>query len=202
MCVEQLQKRFPRISSAMECPDTPWDKGDDFRVKKRPVEKPSCSAKFFLKFLKSKSISKGKLVDIGCGNGRNAVYFAEHGYEVHAVDRSDDVLKDLDLHGVMPHCHSVTDYWMFEDDFFDLAMDILCYSDQDDEAHRSIYLSELKRVLKPGGLFLLSVPACYQKEKLEKDFPGFEILLSEKTDDKIAGKEIKTLNIIFSLRRL
>src|SRR4030095_8965902 len=110
-----------------ESPDAPWAKDHDSRIKTQFKEPPSPAAVFFHEFLLSKSISSGKLVDVGCGNGRNAIFFAKHGYEVHAVDRSDDILKDMDLHGVMPYCHSVTEYLLFEDEFFDFAIDIFCY---------------------------------------------------------------------------
>jgi len=183
----------------MECPDTPWAGTQDHRIKKKQLPSPSHAALFFLEFLKSKGIVRGRLIDIGCGNGRNAVYFAEKGFEVHAVDRSDEVLKDLDLHGVMPHCHSVTDYWLFEDGFFNLAMDVLCYSSQDEPDYRERYMAELKRVLKPGAYLLLSVPAGYTKEKVEEEFPGFRVVSCEQSEDTMRGTSIRTLNLILEL---
>lgn len=180
----------------MESPDTPWARTHDGRMKRMLVPAPSRAAVFFMEFLRSEGIARGKLVDIGCGNGRNAIYFAEKGFEVHAVDRSDEVLKDIDLHGVMPHCHSVTDYWLFEDGFFDLAMDVLCYSEQDAPGHRERYMAELKRVLKPGSYVLLSVPEAYTKERVENEFAGFAVMSSEESEDRVFGKKLKVLNII------
>ncbi|MEW6748598.1 MAG: class I SAM-dependent methyltransferase [Candidatus Micrarchaeota archaeon] len=180
----------------MESPDTPWARSIDGRVKKKAVPSPSRAAVFFLGFLRLRGISQGRLVDIGCGNGRNAVYFAENGFEVHAVDRSDEVLKDLDLHGVMPHCHSVADYWLFEDGFFDLAMDVLCYSEQDAPGYRERYVAELKRVLKPGSYVLLSVPKGYTEARVKKEFSGFAVMSSEESEDRVFGKKLKVLNII------
>ncbi|MFH0738035.1 MAG: class I SAM-dependent methyltransferase [Candidatus Micrarchaeota archaeon] len=184
----------------MESPDLPWAGKWGHRLKKRPEEPPSLSAVFFLDYLSRRGIRSGRMVDIGCGNGRNAIYFAKNGFEVHAVDRSDEVLKDLDLHGVMPHCHSVTDSWLFEDGFFDLAMDVLCFSGQPESGHREIYLSELKRVLKPGGLLLLSVPSAdYRKEKTEKEFPGFRMIESQGGEDVQNGKKLKTMDLILAM---
>jgi SAM-dependent methyltransferase len=181
----------------MESPDVPWAKRDDGRIRKRPVEPPSVAAAFFLDFLKSRGIVRGRMVDIGCGTGRNAVFFAEMGFEVHAVDRSEDVLKDIDLHGVMPHCHSVTDGWLFEDGFFDLAMDIFCFSEQDRNGHRGLYFSELQRVLKPGAYLLLCVPASMgPKERIGAEFPGFGLAESVEYDDRIHGKAVKALGVI------
>lgn len=39
---------------------------------------------------------EGKVLDIACGDGRNAIYLAEAGYEVMAVDFSEEALKRLD----------------------------------------------------------------------------------------------------------
>lgn len=180
----------------MESPDVPWAKRDDARVR-RPVDaQPSRAAVFFLSFLKSNGVGSGRLIDLGCGAGRNAVFFAEAGFEVHAVDRSDDVLKDMDLHGVMPHCHSVTDCWLFEDDFFDIALDIFCFSEQKEPGPKAFYTSELMRVLKRGGYFMLSMPAGYGKENAALEFPGFEILASEEAEDVLYGKSVKTINLV------
>jgi SAM-dependent methyltransferase len=181
---------------SMESPDVPWARRDDGRVRKRIGQKPSRAAVFFLEFLKSAGIKGGRLIDLGCGVGRNAVLFVEMGFEVHAVDRSDDVLRDIDLHGVMPHCHSVTDSWLFEDDFFDFAIDIFCFSEHANSEGKGFYASELARVLKAGGYVLLSVPEGFAKEKIDADFAGFEIVASEVSEDMIYGKKEKALNLI------
>ena len=180
-----------------ESPDVPWAKSQDHRIKKPFREPPSRAALFFFEFLKSKGISGGRMVDLGCGNGRNAIYFAKNGFEVHAVDKSDELLKDMDLHGVMPHCHSVTEYWLFEDAFFDFAIDIFCYSEQSEDEKKKFYRSELSRVLRPGSYYLLSVPMEEGvKEKIEKEFGPLRILASEESEDKLAGKKVRTLNLI------
>ena len=178
-----------------ESPDAPWAKHVDARIKKRFTEPPSEAAFFLHAFLVGKGMKGGRLIDLGCGNGRNAVYFAKEGFEVHAVDRSDDVLKDLDMHGVMPHCHSVTDFWLFEDSFFDIAMDIFCYSSLSDPGKKELYRSELGRVLRQEGIFLLSVPDTYGIEGIKKEFGGFEVLLYEKGKDRVDGKNVGAHNL-------
>ncbi|MEW6722576.1 MAG: class I SAM-dependent methyltransferase [Candidatus Micrarchaeota archaeon] len=184
-----------------ESPDTPWAKNHDTRIKKKFDEPPSEAALFFHDFLKAAGVGGGRFIDIGCGNGRNAIYFAHQGFEVHAVDKSDEFLKDMDLHGVMPHCHSVTDYWFFEDSFFDLALDMFCYSELADEERKSIYRSELSRVLKPGGYYFLCVPEGFlSRAGVEKELPGYAVLFETSFEDKINGKKKKAVGFI--LRKL
>lgn len=160
-----------------ESPDVPWGDGeDDHGVAPEITEAPARAAVFFMKFLRSRSIASGRMVDLGCGKGRNAVYFAKNHFEVHAIDKKDEMLAGLDFHGIRSYCQDVTDFLLFEDAFFDLAMDIGCYEGQD-ESRKENYRKEIRRVLRPGGYLLIS--AKLAKEQLEKEFSDFEIIKCE-----------------------
>lgn len=37
-----------------------------------------------------------KILDIGCGNGRNLAQFAERGFDCHAIDFSENVVKEAE----------------------------------------------------------------------------------------------------------
>jgi cyclopropane fatty-acyl-phospholipid synthase-like methyltransferase len=58
-----------------------------WKIKKNPYQKYIIeeSVKKWAQFLKEKKI-KGKLLDVGCGNGKNSVYFAQKGFKVLGVD--------------------------------------------------------------------------------------------------------------------
>ena len=50
----------------------------------------------------------GKVLDVACGNGRHARFFAARGHPVEAVDRDPDVLARLaDAPGVTPLCADI-----------------------------------------------------------------------------------------------
>jgi tellurite methyltransferase len=51
-------------------------------------KKPSSICDKVIEIMKPSEDSRPKLLDLGCGEGRNAVYFAKHGFEVVGVDLS------------------------------------------------------------------------------------------------------------------
>jgi|GEM_PF-3135380 len=166
-----------------ESPDVIWAKSDDDEGKPEEFKHaPSPAALFFFDFLKSKGIRSGSVLDIGCGNGRDSVFFSKHGFDVHAFDiRS---AEGLERYGVKTHCASAMEFWLFENHSFGLIMDVLCYSEEPDPDRRAFYRSELSRVLNPEGLFLIAVPkSC---KKIAEEFVGFEIVASSEEADTLA----------------
>ena len=92
---------------------------------------------------------KGLALDIASGEGRNAIFAAEKGYQTLAIDVSE---VGLDKANVLAKDKSITietvvtdlDHWQFSQNTFDL---VLCFNFLD----RKIF-PEIKKSLKPGGL--------------------------------------------------
>jgi SAM-dependent methyltransferase len=101
-------------------------------------------------------------LDIGCGTGRNAVYLAEQGFSVKAMDYcipQIDALKAF-VHSrpdlvIEPVGADVTSPWPWPDHCADAAIDTFCFKHQIGVASIGTYIHELRRCLAPGGLFLL-----------------------------------------------
>ncbi len=56
--------------------------------------KPSSAVRRLTEYLEDHEIDPGKrVIDLGCGIGRNSFYMAELGYEVTAVDFAESALK-------------------------------------------------------------------------------------------------------------
>ena len=105
-----------------------------------------------------------RVIDMGCGNGRNSLFFAEEGIMVTGVDTSRELLelgrekarqKELDhfckfIHG------DVTDIPV-EDHIFDGAIYIASLHHLATDKERLNSLDELWRVLMNGGKALISV---------------------------------------------
>lgn len=101
----------------------------------------------------------GRMLDIGLGSGRAANAFAEAGWSVSAtgydVDayRSDgaEFAEGIELHENIDIC----DMSVFPDEAFDV---IWCAHVLEHVLDTGRALSEVRRVLKPGGTFYISVP--------------------------------------------
>ena len=67
-----------------------WDK---FYKKKLNLVKPSSFAKFILKFLINKK--KSIIIDVGCGNGRDLLFFKKHKIDFIGIDSSKSAISSI-----------------------------------------------------------------------------------------------------------
>lgn len=95
----------------------------------------------------------GRAVDLACGEGRNAIWLAQQGWQVTAVDFSQVALdKGAQLAGDLPVdwvCADVT-HWTGSD--LDLA--VVAYLQVGEHARRTVMRSAMD-ALAPGGTFLV-----------------------------------------------
>jgi SAM-dependent methyltransferase len=129
------------------------------RTKKVPFFK-NIPDENLVSYIESDLITAGKALELGCGPGRNAIYLAEKGFEVDAVDSSYEAIhwgKERSKK------NNVTVNFIQRDIFtldilnhsYDLVYDSGCLHHI--APHRRIqYLELLDRALKPGGLFAVT----------------------------------------------
>lgn len=102
------------------------------------------------------------VLELGCGPGRNAVWLAQQGASVHALDLSPEALawgrERADAAGVAVRFERADVLrWSPPADGYDLVVDSGCFHHL--PPHRRItYLALLRRALRPGGRFAL---ACF-----------------------------------------
>lgn len=106
--------------------------------------------------LKSEKPS-GRLLDFGCGNGNNARFFIEAGYEVHGTEVTEAVLPSLNARlGPYPkdRFHILPPYpdLPWPDDHFDIVFSNQVLYYLGDKATIQSMCCEFARVLRPGGL--------------------------------------------------
>lgn len=142
--------------------------------------------RYFCEFIKKrdKSYIGKKVIDIGAGKGRNALYFLEQGFEVYATDFIQEALdelmsrakqSDLDKNLKIINCE-INNVWPFPDDYFDYAIDSLSSIDIDGYEERCKFKNELMRTLKKGGVSLFRTVSVNDEleTKLMKKYPGNE----------------------------
>lgn len=140
---------------------------------------PSSSVRDFLRFSQEHQIKLGpNVLDIGSGPGRNAIYLANLGFNVTAIDFIDAALnqlsekvKRLGLDNIKVMKVDISQLLPFENNQFGWAIDIVTTISLDDEELRK-FERELRRVIKPGGLFLTYVHSQsdeYLRERVDKD---------------------------------
>lgn len=96
-----------------------------------------------------------RILDAGCGSGRNMVELAAFG-EVVGLELAEASVEVARARGVGEVVAGTVDELPFAEDSFDLAVSLDVIEHLAD-ARQS--LSELRRVVKPGGVLLVTVPA-------------------------------------------
>jgi ubiquinone/menaquinone biosynthesis C-methylase UbiE len=111
--------------------------------------------------LKGRFTKEMKILDVGCGEGRNAVYFLQKNYSIFGVDPNEVAVQycrylaktinpETDIHRFQVGDGAAIP---FHDGAFDAVISsaVLHFA----EGHRHFWkmLAEIHRVLKPGGIF-------------------------------------------------
>lgn len=111
-----------------------------------------------LKFLKEYVISREKILDLGCGNGRLYELFEEMSVDYYGVDISEKLIE------IAKSRHPKDKFQVadalslpFPDNFFDKIFSIAVLHHIPSEKLKIQFLKEAKRVLKPNGLLILTI---------------------------------------------
>jgi SAM-dependent methyltransferase len=96
-----------------------------------------------------------RVLDVGCGTGRNLQEFAPLG-EITGIEPSASAVEFCHARGLKNAQQATVEHLPFEDETFDVAFafDVLEHLDDDVAG-----LAEIKRVVKPDGWFVATVPA-------------------------------------------
>lgn len=138
-----------------------WDELYADRLRDVPffVAKPDES---LVSYLERGLIRPGRALDLGCGPGRNAIYLAGLGFDVDAVDLSEQAVRwaqeRAEQAGAQVRFHCGDAFALIGSELagpYDLIYDSGCFHHL--PPHRRIsYLALLDRALAPGGRFGLS----------------------------------------------
>jgi len=113
--------------------------------------------------------SNSKILDAGCGNGKNMIYFKKNGHTVKGIDFSESLLKickskDLDV------LNSDIRNLPFENNTFDNTISIAVIHHLSTNEDRIKAIKELLRVTKKDGKILITVWAIEQEAHSRRAF--------------------------------
>jgi SAM-dependent methyltransferase len=113
-----------------------------------------------VEYFKMKKLRPGKVLELGCGPGRNAIYLAQNGFIVDAVDQSEEGLNWARERAMNQNVqvnfihHNIFDLDI-EEGTYDLVYDSGCFHHI--PPHRRMnYIDLVNKALKPGGNFALT----------------------------------------------
>ena len=134
---------------------------------------------------------KGKLLDLGCGQGRDAIAIARLGYEVLGIDNSkvgigqmNQISKseDLSLTGL------VQDIYRFDDfeDFDYVLLDSMFHFTKKDIAKETAFIKRILSSIKIGCMIVFCIQDTGQKVEILE-----QILGEEKQIDRLTEKHFE-----------
>lgn len=117
-----------------------------------------------------------KVLDLGCGGGQDAIFMAKCGYQVSAIDISEEAIT---IGKQRADVANVQINWLIGDvlniplerESIDLITDRSCFHHIPD-AKRQHYADEIYRILKPNGFFII-------RGASERRYPFFPVSKSE-----------------------
>jgi len=146
--------------------------------------KHSREGKFFFESL-PKDFSGKKILDVGCGNGKAAVFFAKRGGQVEGIDISKNSVSFAKL---LVAKHKVSNLVKIKVgdihrlDFADNCFDVVFARAVLHHSQLEVAVKEIYRVLKPGGIALFSDPLNYNP--LFKIYDHFTISCLDSPDER------------------
>ncbi|MGQ0761343.1 MAG: class I SAM-dependent methyltransferase [Acidobacteriota bacterium] len=152
----------------------------------------------FDQLLKGRITPPMSLLDAGCGDGRNLIYFLRHGFDVWAVDSNPQPIQQVQMLAskIAPNLPSENflsadvGEMPFPDGRFDLVISSAVLHFANDQQHFDGMLDEMWRVLKPGGMLFARLASSIGIEELIKPTVTGRYLLPDGTERFLVDEEM------------
>jgi tellurite methyltransferase len=137
------------------------------------------------------------VIDVGCGGGRNIVYFLKNGYDVFGVDPNAGAVEAVkNLSARLAPLNQSANFRVanaedlpFDNDSFDLAICSAVLHFARDNAQFDAMLNSIWRVLKPGGYFFARLASDIGIEALVRDLGNGRYLLPDGSERFLVNEQ-------------
>lgn len=144
----------------------------------------------FDQLLKGRFAGCKKILDVGCGQGRNIVYFLQNAFEVYGIDQNHEAIEAVQsLSKALAPKHTANHFVVgkveempFATETFDLVICNAVLHFAKDEEHFDQMLRSIWRVLKPGGFLFCRLASTIGVEHLVKPLGRGRYRLPEGTE--------------------
>lgn len=160
----------------------------------------------FDQLLRGRIAAGMRVLDAGCGRGRNLVYLLRSGFDVSAIDASADAVAitralAAQLRPSLGEDHfrvEPVDQISFADGSFDVVLSSAVLHFARDEAHWWAMLREMWRVLAPGGLFFARLATTIGHETRVRPLGGRRFIMPD-GDERFLVDESLVMNATHEL---
>lgn len=151
----------------------------------------------------------GRIMDLGCGSGRDVAYFNEHGYEAYGLDASEELVKIANYKLGLHVEKGLIEEWIAAGPFDGIWCNASLL--HLDEKEATSFFGNLRTNLKPGGVVFISVKCGivsgldehgrhmknYTQEELTQYLKdaGCEVSETSVTKDKLGRGGLSWLNV-------
>ncbi len=134
----------------------------------------------------------GKILDAGCGGGRNTQWLIENGYDVTGIDINPSAVESFKsivgdeskaLHGDLSELP-------FDDQQFDVVLCVAVLHFSDSTSGFQQMMTELGRVLAPGGMFFARLATDIGIEQLVRPVGDRVYMLPDGSQRYLANEEM------------
>lgn len=152
----------------------------------------------FDQLLKGRLTPQMRMLDAGCGGGRNLIYFLREGYDVCGVDQSREAIAHVRslVSTLAPHLPvdnfrlEPVEKMSFADASFDMVVSSAVLHFARDEEHWQSMVREMWRVLKPGGIFFARLASSIGIEEKVEQIEGRRYHLPDGSDRFLVDEQM------------